>query len=90
MSHFDTFWVGRVRLRILADQLVRDGMHDAATAVEDEQSSDVAADQEHQAVDHVKLSRWQSMMAVHTYYHQTYSCTDTTNLLSLYIANTDF
>ena len=43
-------------LGTLADQLVQEGMLlDAATAVEDDRLRDEAADQEHQAVDHVKL-----------------------------------
>jgi hypothetical protein len=42
-------------LGTLADQLFREGMLDAATAVEDDRLRDEAADQKHPAVDHVKL-----------------------------------
>ena len=43
-------------LGTLSDQLVREGMLlDAATAIEDDRLRDEAADQEHPAVDHVKL-----------------------------------
>ena len=43
-------------LGILTDQLVQEGMLlDAAIAVEDVRQRDEAADQENQAVDHVKL-----------------------------------
>ena len=43
-------------LGTLADQLVKEGMLlDAATAIEDDCLRDEGADQEHQAVDHVKL-----------------------------------
>ena len=42
-------------LGTLADQLFREGMLDAATAVEDDRLRDEAADQKHPAMDHVKL-----------------------------------
>ena len=43
-------------LGILTDQLVQEGMLlDADTAIEDVRQRDEAADQEHPAVDHVKL-----------------------------------
>ena len=39
---------------ILAEQLVRRGLLDASTAVQDDNLKDVKADQEHPSMDHVK------------------------------------